>query len=63
MIELIKDIYKKSEEEIDMQKGFNIKTSFLKSVLECMVFATCVILLYYQKDITNILYSYDLLHI
>ncbi len=49
MIELIKDIYKKSEEEIDMQKGFNIKTSFLKSVLECMVFATCVILLYYQK--------------
>lgn len=49
MIELIKDIYKKSEEEIDMQKSFNIKTSFLKSVLECMVFATCVILLYYQK--------------
>ena len=49
MIELIKDIYKKSEEEIDMQKSFNIKTSFLKSVLECMVFATCVILLYYNK--------------
>ena len=49
MIELIKDIYKKSEEEIDMQKSFNIKTSFLKSVLECMVFATCVILLYYHK--------------
>lgn len=49
MIELIKDIYKKSEEEIDMQKSFNIKTSFLKSVLECMAFATCVILLYYHK--------------
>ena len=49
MVELIKDIYKKSEEEIDMQKSFNIKTSFLKSVLECMVFATCVILLYYHK--------------
>lgn len=49
MIELIKDIYKKSEKEIDMQKSFNIKTSFLKSVLECMVFATCVILLYYHK--------------
>ena len=49
MIELIKKIYKKSEEEIDMQKSFNIKTSFLKSVLECMVFATCVILLYYHK--------------
>ena len=49
MIELIKDIYRKSEEEIDMQKSFNIKTSFLKSALECMVFATCVILLYYHK--------------
>ena len=47
MIELIKDIYKKSEEEIDMQKSFNIKTSFLKSVLECVVFATCVILITY----------------
>ena len=49
MIELIKDIYNKSEEEIDMQKSLNIKTSFLKSALECMVFATCVILLYYHK--------------
>lgn len=48
-IELIKDIYKKSEEELDIQKSFNIKTSFLKSVLECGVFATCVILLYYNK--------------
>lgn len=37
-IELIKDIYKKSEEELDIQKSFNIKTSFLKSVLECGVF-------------------------
>lgn len=48
-IELIKDIYKKSEEELDIQKSFNIKTSFLKSVLECGVFATCVVLLYYNK--------------
>lgn len=48
-IELIKDIYKKSEEKLDIQKSFNIKTSFLKSVLECGVFATCVILLYYKE--------------
>lgn len=49
MIELIKDIYKKSEQEIDIQKSFNIKTNFIKSILECGVFATCVILLYYNK--------------
>lgn len=49
MIELIKDIYKKSEQEIDIQKRFNIKTNFIKSILECGVFATCVILLYYNK--------------
>lgn len=48
-IELIKDIYNKSEKELDIQKSFNIKTSFLKSILECGVFATCVILLYYNK--------------
>ena len=49
MIELIKDIYKKSEQEIDIEKSFNIKTNFIKSILECGVFATCVILLYYNK--------------
>ena len=49
MIELIKNIYKKSEEEIEVQKGFNIKTNVLKALLECGVFATCVILLYYNK--------------
>ena len=49
MIELIKNIYKKSEEEIEVQKSFNIKTNVLKALLECSVFATCVILLYYNK--------------
>ena len=49
MIELIKDIYKKSEQEIDIERSFNIKTNFIKSILECGVFATCVILLYYNK--------------
>lgn len=49
MIELIKNIYKKSEEEIEVQKSFNIKTNVLKALLECGVFATCVILLYYNK--------------
>lgn len=48
MISIIKDIYKKSSEEIDIQKNFNIKTRLLKSILECSVFATCVILLYYK---------------
>ena len=48
MISIIKDIYKKSSEEIDIQKSFNIKTRLLKSILECGVFATCVILLYYK---------------
>ena len=49
MIELIKDIYKKSEQEIDIEKSFDTKTNFIKSILECGVFATCVILLYYNK--------------
>lgn len=51
--ELIKDIYFKITEEIDLEKHFNIKTTFLKATLECGVFATCVILLYYKRiDLT-----------
>ena len=46
---IIKNIYKKSEEEIDIQKSFNIKTKILRTILECTVFATCLILLYYHK--------------
>lgn len=49
MTDIIKLIYKKSEIEIDIQKEFNILTRFLKSLLEVGVFATCVILLYYQQ--------------
>lgn len=49
MTDVIKLIYKKSEVEIDIQKEFNILTRFLKSLLEVGVFATCVILLYYQQ--------------
>ena len=48
MTSIIKDIYNKSSKEIDVQKSFNIKTRLLKSILECSVFATCVILLYYK---------------
>lgn len=51
MIEIIKEIYNKSSNEIDIQKSFNIKTRFLKSILECLVFATCIVLLY-NKMIT-----------
>lgn len=49
IIDIIKDIFNKSKEEIDIQKSFNIKTRFLKSTLEVGVFATCVILLYYKS--------------
>ena len=48
MTSIIKNIYNKSSKEIDIQKSFNIKTRLLKSILECSVFATCVILLYYK---------------
>ena len=48
MKDIIKLIYKKSEEEIDIQKQFNIITRFIKSLLEVGVFATCVVLMYYK---------------
>lgn len=46
---IIKNIYKKSAVEIDIQKQFNIITRFLKSILEVGVFVTCIILLYYNQ--------------
>ncbi len=46
---ILKNILAKSSTEIELQKKFNIVTRFLKSLLEVGVFATCVILLYYQK--------------
>lgn len=48
MIDIIKDIYYKSEREIDIQKSFNIRIRFLKSILEVGTFVTCIILLYYK---------------
>jgi len=49
MIDIIKNIYSKSEKEIDIQKQFNIITRFLKSCLEVGTFIICIILLYYNK--------------
>lgn len=49
MIDIIKNIYQKSTYEIDIQKEFNIRTRLLKSFLEVGVFATCVLLLYYEQ--------------
>ncbi len=49
MTEIIKTIYKKSENEIDVRKNFNLLTKFLKGFLEVGVFITCVILLYYKQ--------------
>ncbi len=49
MTSIIKDIYKKSVKEIDIQKRFNILTRTLKSFLEVGVFITCIILIYYKQ--------------
>ena len=49
MKDIVKLIHKKSAEEIDVQKRFNIITKLLRAILEVGVFATCVILLYYGK--------------
>ncbi len=49
IIEIIKDLFNKSKNEIVIWKKLNIMTRLLKAVLEVGVFATCVILLYYEK--------------
>ena len=49
MISIIKNVYKKTETEIDIRKNFRIITNFLKSFLEVGVFITCIVLLYYNK--------------
>ena len=46
MIDIIKVIFNKSTEEIDIQMRFNIITRFIKSILEVGTFILCVILLY-----------------
>ena len=46
MSDIIKIIFKKSSDEIDIQKRFNIITRFIKSILEVGTFIICSILLY-----------------
>lgn len=49
MIDVIKNIFKKSEDEINIRKKFHLLTRFLKATLEVGVFITCAVLLYYKK--------------
>lgn len=49
MIEIIKSIYNKSYQEIDIEKKFNIITRILKATLEVGVFMTCIVLMYYKQ--------------
>ena len=49
MKDIIKLIYNKSENEIDIRKEFNIITRFIKTTLEVGTFVICVILLYYKQ--------------
>lgn len=46
MTDIIKIIFNKSSEEIDINMRFNIITRFIKSILEVGTFIICVILLY-----------------
>ena len=52
MSDIIKIIFKKSSDEIDIQKRFNIITRFIKSVLEVGTFVICCVLLY--KKVINL---------
>lgn len=46
---IIKDIFEKSTQEIDLEKRFNNITRLLRASLEVGVFVTCIVLLYYGK--------------
>lgn len=46
---IIKDIFKKSTDEIDIRRRFNLLTRLIKVSLEVGTFILCVILLYYGK--------------
>lgn len=48
-LNIIKQIFNKSKNEIDIQKEFDIITKFIKSILEVGVFISCIFLLYYNK--------------
>lgn len=47
MKDIIKLIQKRSEDEIDLERSFNIITRFMRAFLEVGTFMTCAILLYY----------------
>ena len=47
--EIIKGIFKKSTNEIDIRKKFNLQTRILKGFLEVGVFITCIILIYFKQ--------------
>lgn len=48
-IDIVKNVFTKSKDEINVKKNFDIKTKLLKSILECGVFVTCIILLFYKQ--------------
>ena len=56
-IEIVKRIFNKSAYEIDTKNNFDIGTGFLKSVLECGVIATSIVLLYYKQISLSFLVS------
>lgn len=47
--DIIKVIFEKSKKEIDINLKFKIITKILRTSLECLVFVTCAILMYYGK--------------
>lgn len=49
MTDIIKSIFQKSKNEIDVRKGFTLQTRILKGFLEVGVFITCVILIYFKQ--------------
>ena len=49
MYEIIKDIFNKSKNEIDVRRRYDISARILKAFMEVGVFITCVVLLYFNK--------------
>ncbi|MBR4178907.1 MAG: ABC transporter ATP-binding protein [Bacilli bacterium] len=46
---IIKNIFKKSNEEIDTNSKYKILNKFVRAFLEASVFGTCLVLMYYGK--------------
>ncbi len=53
------DLFGVSKKEIDIQKNFNRYTRIIKAVLEVGVFATCVVLLYYDQINLRFFFAMD----